>query len=393
VAATRTPAEAPSARPPGGAPLADRRSRIRGVCLKGADFVARVVSALAGAFVASGATAATLPEDKAEAMLHSFDGGGVRASGPAFLVRKSLLDKVSLSAQYYVDAMSNASIDVVTTASPFKETRQALTLGADYVVRDASISVSLDRSREPDYNADTAAIDVAQDIFGGMTTVSIGFSRGRDDVGTKTLGFFDQATHWQYRAGVTQILSPRWLASLNVEAVADEGFLGSPYRAARVFGTTVPEKVPRTRSARAVRLGTAADVGSDGTRLALRAEFRHYWDNWGIKAETLELGAARYFGSRWLADVNLRGYSQGKALFYSDDAAVETRYVSRNRQLASFRDAGIGAKLTYTLMPNVKLTGAYEFKQFKFSDFTDVRTGAAYAYRAHVLQLYASATY
>jgi hypothetical protein len=374
------------------APMACREAAVAATSRSLRLFV-RFWQALVGLFVAGGATAVTLPEDKAEAMLHSFDGGGVKASGPAFLVRKSLFDKVSLSAQYYVDAMSNASIDVVTTASPFKETRQALTLGADYVVRDASISVSLDRSREPDYNADTAGIDVAQDVFGGMTTVSIGFSRGRDDVGTKTLGFFDQATHWQYRAGVTQILSPRWLMSLNVEAIADEGFLGSPYRAARVFGTTVPEKVPRTRSARAVKLGTAADVGGEGSRLALRAEFRHYWDNWGIKAETLEFGASRYFGAHWLADANLRWYSQGKALFYSDNATVETLYVSRNRQLSSFHDVGLGAKLTYSFTGHVKLTGSYEFKQFRFSDFTDVRTGGAYGYRANVLQLYVSATY
>ena len=45
------------------------------------------------------------------------------AQGPAVLVRKSMLDRVSLSGSYYVDAVSNASIDVVTTASKYKETR------------------------------------------------------------------------------------------------------------------------------------------------------------------------------------------------------------------------------------------------------------------------------
>ena len=43
--------------------------------------------------------------------------------GPALLVRKSMLDKVSLAGTYYVDAVSNASIDVVTTASQYHETR------------------------------------------------------------------------------------------------------------------------------------------------------------------------------------------------------------------------------------------------------------------------------
>ncbi len=72
-------------------------------------------------------------------MFHVYEGGGVRATGPALLVRKSLADRVSLSAQYYVDMVSNASIDVVTTASPFKEKRTAYDFGADYVVRDSLI--------------------------------------------------------------------------------------------------------------------------------------------------------------------------------------------------------------------------------------------------------------
>ncbi len=80
-------------------------------------------------------------------MFHVYDGGGVRATGPALLVRKSLADRVSLSASYYIDAVSNASIDVVTTASPFKEKRTAYDLGADYVVRDTTLSLGVSKQQ------------------------------------------------------------------------------------------------------------------------------------------------------------------------------------------------------------------------------------------------------
>src|SRR5205085_10779387 len=86
--------------------------------------------------------AVDLPPDHAEAMLHVYDGGGVKAVGPAVLVRKSIANTVSLSATYYVDMVSNASIDVVTTASPYTETRQQLDLGVDYAVRDTLIHIS-----------------------------------------------------------------------------------------------------------------------------------------------------------------------------------------------------------------------------------------------------------
>jgi hypothetical protein len=366
-------------------------------------FVATRWRGLLGGLMAGGAattgSAATLPEDKAEAMYHVYDGGGVKASGPALLVRKSLADRVSLSAQYYVDAVSNASIDVVTTASPYKETRKAWDLGAELIVRDSTLSLGLSHSAEPDYVADAVSFGAAHEVFGGMTTVSLGITRGHDDVGMRgATGWIDEALHWQYRAGVTQILTPRWLMSANFEAISDSGYLGSPYRAARVFGAAVPERNPRTRTGRAVKLRTVGDTAALVERSSVRAEYRYYWDTWDIKAHTTEFGATKYLGQSFLLDASLRFYSQGKALFYSDNASAETLYVSRNRQLSRFKSDSLAARLTYTWpgLPagyDVKLTGGYEFKRFRFSDFTDLRTGAPYSYNAHVLQMYVSATF
>jgi hypothetical protein len=114
---------------------------------------------LLGGVVATGAAAqaATLPEDKAEAIYHVYDGGGVKATGPALLVRKSLADKVSLSAQYYVDAVSNASIDVVTTASPFKETRKAWDFSAADRGARQHADPAFHAAREPDYRPTPSA--------------------------------------------------------------------------------------------------------------------------------------------------------------------------------------------------------------------------------------------
>lgn len=354
------------------------------------------LAGLLGGVIAPGAVhAADLPEDRADAMIHVYDGGGVRAIGPALLVRKKLLDKVSLSASYYIDSVSNASIDVVTTASPYKETRTEYGFSADYAVRDSTMTLALTSSKEPDYTADNMSIDVAQEVFGGMSTVSLGYTRGADKVGMKNVGFFDTATHWKYRLGLTQILTPTWIASANFEAMSDDGYLGSPYRLARVFGAWLHESNPRTRTGRAMKFRVIGDLGS---RNAVRAEYRYYWDTWAIKAHTVEFGYSRYFGDAWLADVSLRYNKQAHALFYSDNASTETLYVSRNRQLSTFNSIGIGGKLAYTVGKlqgkyEVKLNGSYERVRFKYSDFTDVRTGNAYSFDADVLQLFVSATF
>jgi hypothetical protein len=357
----------------------------------------RRLSALLGSLLAvGGARAIDLPADTAEAMFHSYTGGGVTANGPALLVRKSIADRVSLNASYYVDSVSNASIDVVTTASPYKERRNEYTFGADYVYRDSQITFGASNSKEPDYTANRFSLDVSQETFGGMTTVSLGFTRGSDDVSKHGAPeFADHATHWQYRVGVTQILTPRWIMSANFEAIADDGFLGSPYRIARVFGAAVPERDPRTRSSRALKFRVNGDLGSHD---AVHAEYRYFWDTWAIKAHTVEFGYSRYFGDAWLADASLRYYRQGHALFYSDNAQSETTYISRNRQLSTFNDISLGAKVAYTVRKvpgryEIKLNGGYEYVRYKFSDFTDIRNGNLYGSNASVVQLYVTANF
>jgi Protein of unknown function (DUF3570) len=360
---------------------------------------------IAGLLGASPARALTLPENRAEGMFHLYRGGGVTSQGPALLVRKSVTDRLALSASLFVDQVSNASIDVVTNASPYKERRNEYGVAADYLVREALVSVGLARSDEPDYKTKSASVDVQQEVFGGMTNISLGFSRAVDQVGRASdQVFFDNARHWQYRVGVTQILNPRWQASVNVEAVSDTGYLGNAYRTARVFGAVVPERHPRTRSSRAIRIGTVGRVGwfpqagQADPRDALRADYRYFWDTWDIKAHTAEVGYSRSLGQSFLADGFVRYYKQSKALFYSDNAQADTTYLSRNRQLGTFNNLTVGGKLSYDwkAQPGVydlKANLGLELLNVNYRDYTDVRTGQPYRLRAAVLQLFLTATY
>jgi hypothetical protein len=358
--------------------------------------VLALLGSLLGVLAPGAARAVDLPGDKAEALVHSYTGGGVNANGPAFLVRKSILDKVSLAGTYYMDAVSNASIDVVTQASPYHETRHEFGLSADYVYRDAQITLGAMTSHEPDYVANTGNIDVTQEVFGGMTTVAFGFTKGSDRVGKhNSPEFSDTARHWQYRFGLTQILSSRWLANMNFDAISDDGYLGSPYRSARVFGAFVPERNPRTRSSRAAKIKLVGDLGTFG---AVNFGYRYFTDTWDIKAHTFEAGYSHYFGPSWLADIFTRYYTQTHANFYSDNALTETVFVSRNRQLSTFNDVGLGARLSYDVRKvpgryDLKVIGTYEYTRYKFKDFTDVRTGELYGYAANIVQVYLSATY
>jgi hypothetical protein len=352
------------------------------------------IAGLALAVMSPLTRAAVLADDRAEAMYHSYDGGGVEVTGPALLVRKSLGSSFSASASYYVDSISGASIDVVTTASPYKEKREETGLGLEYLYQNSLMTLSYTNSEESDYLASSLNFDVTQDYFSGMTTVNLGYSRGEDTVGRNDDPTFSRSIdRWQYRIGLTQILTKKMLFSINYEGISDSGYLNNPYRVARVASTTVPERYPSTRSSHATSFRWITYLEP---RSSVRAEYRHFWDTWDINGATTELGYSRYFASRWLGEAYLRYYKQDSASFYSDNFQVEMAYMARDKELSTFTSKAIGVKASYQLAKNpsyfqkITLNVSLERVRFDYDNFTDTRDGQLYSFDAFVEHLYLS---
>ena len=127
---------------------------------------------LPGVVAALPAQAAVLEEDHADAMMHYYRGGGVSAWGPAFDVSKQVGSSFALTGYYYVDTLTSASIDVVTTASEYHERRNEGGLGLGYVYGDALINLKASRSSEPDYKASRTSVDLSQEVFGASSLAS-----------------------------------------------------------------------------------------------------------------------------------------------------------------------------------------------------------------------------
>lgn len=363
-----------------------------------ANVVWRVaVCALLGTSIAQ---AAVLPEDRADALYHMYDGGGVKITGPALLLRKGIGNNTSVSASYYVDSISGASIDVVTTASPYKEKRTEYGVGVDYLHRNTTMQLSYTTSEERDYLADTVNLGVAQELYGGQSTLSLGYSRGRDVVGRADTDFEADLNRHQYRLGWSQIMSKSLVLSLDYESIAESGFLNNPYRAARILGASVPERYPGARTSNAVALRAIKGFAAgDKLESSLRLDYRYFWDTWDVRAHTISAAFQSYLNTHWLAEVHYRFYAQDRASFYSDNFTVEFNYMARDKELSTFTSHTVGAKATYRLSSDPLATNkstlnvAYDLIKFNYDDFTDVRTGNLYGFTAHVLQLYVSLRY
>ena len=96
--------------------------------------------------------------------------------GPSVLVRKAYKDKFSAWGNYYVDMISSASIDVVTTASPYTEEREEISVGLDYLHGKTFMGLAYTNSEESDYSANAVRFGISQDFFGDLTTLGISYA-------------------------------------------------------------------------------------------------------------------------------------------------------------------------------------------------------------------------
>jgi hypothetical protein len=373
-------------------------------------FAAEAAAALALSIglAATGVHAGVLPEDRADVLYHYYDGGGVEIDGPSILVRKKVGQSVSFSGNYYVDTVSSASIDVVTQASEYSEERTETSVGVDYLRGDTQMSLGLTRSDENDYQAETLNLGVSQEVFGGLTTVSMGYARGSDDVGERGSSFSDIADHWRYRLGVSQVLTRNLILALDYEAVSDEGYLNNPYRRVRYLdpgsatGYSYQDEVyPRTRDSNAVALTARYHLPY---RAAVSGSVRYFDDSWGISASTLEIGYTHPRG-RYTYDVAYRYYTQDAADFYSDlfPYADAQNFLARDKELSTFTSHtlrfGVGYEMPLALGAGIEkgaVNLVWDHILFSYDDFRDVTSGGTagaeslYDFSADVFQLFFS---
>lgn len=357
--------------------------------------------------------AAILPEDRFDALYHRYDGGGVLIDGPSFLVRKQIGDSASVSVNHYIDSISGASIDVVTSASPYSEKRTENSVSVDWLRNKATMDVSATSSRESDYEANTWSFNISQDMFGDMTSVSLGYTYGKDEVGRRGDTAFSEAVNRQhYRIGVTQILSRNLLVDLAWETVTDEGYLNNPYRSVRYLDPSSPlgysfesEVYPRTRDSNAFGVRALYHLPY---RASLRGEYRWFDDSWGITAKTGEVVYTQPIRDRWILDLRYRHYRQTGADFFSDlfPSAGAQNFLARDKELSTFTNTAIGASLSYEFISGGKgmiergsVTMSHDRLRFDYDEFRNIPAGGTpgeeplYGFTAGVTQFYLSIWY
>lgn len=368
--------------------------------------------------VVSPSMAVVLPKDRADVLYHRYDGGGMEIDGPSVLVRKSIADKVSIAANYYVDNVTSASIDVIASgASEYTESRKEGSLDITLLENKSLINIGITKSSESDYEAESYRFDVSQDFFGDMITASIGYSQADDEVGKNTSDpndfFSEHVDRRHYRFGLSWILLKSLFVNFNYEGINDEGFLNNPYRSVRfnVGGSSVSdtEKYPRTRNSDAFSLKASYHLPYSAA-VKLRASY--FTDSWSIDANSIELEYSQRVNQRWLADVRLRYYQQSAAEFYADifpdPLLVQQQFQARDKELSTFASYTIGGGASYSRHYNqhideVRLSLQFDWMYFDYDNFREATSENTalyglgneplYNFDAYALRLFVSLFY
>ncbi|HEU5137703.1 MAG TPA: DUF3570 domain-containing protein [Steroidobacteraceae bacterium] len=374
------------------------------------------------------AHAGVLPEDRADLLYFRYDGGGVEITGPSVLVRKSIGEHVSVAANYYIDMVSSASIDVETTASPYEDERTQGSLSMDFLHGKSTYSVGYVTSDESDYTAKTLFGSISHDMFGDLTTISFGYKEGQnevfrnviiDDVKINDPTFAEEMNSKSFSVSISQIITKNMIMSGQYEVITDEGFLRSPYRQIRFFvdpftQDTQPEVYPNTRSSNAASVRAKYFLPY---RAAIDGMYRFYTDTWGVVGHTGELGYVHPLGGHWIFEARARYYTQTKADFYEDifPRADYANFMARDKELATYDAVTAGLTATYEFkidrfpwLAKGALSLRYDYMTVNYDDFRDARfslgifgvppedplqpgTEPLYKLNANIMQLYISA--
>jgi hypothetical protein len=285
----------------------------------------------------------------------------------------------SVDGRYLVDAVSAASVDIVSTASGrWKEIRNVGSAAAAIKTGSVGIDVAGGFSHEPDYLSLGGGGTLSFELLDKNFTPFIGGSYGHDDVGRTGLPkqYWHTMQKGTVQLGATFVVDQSTIASLAVDGIFERGYLAKPYRYIPLFAPGVVGLVQPGASIATVNalrsdlrpmdaLPDARDRYALGGRIAhrfesstVRADQRLYYDSWAMWASTTDARWLLDVGERFLIWPHLRFHTQRGVSFWErayevtpapDGTPSVPRYRTGDRELGPLYTATAGGGLRAVL--------------------------------------------
>lgn len=314
--------------------------------------------------IATSAAAIADPTDPATATA-SFrvyaDDDHVTVVSPGASVTTWLGARTTLAVDTTVDAVTGASVDVVSSASPATVHERRVELGTSVtrmvpVGAATSTSVGARISHEHDYDALRAFAIVRAELADRNTTVELRYAAGHDDARAVTDPMFHRTRNsHELITTLSQVLGKRTIADLIGDVAWLSGYHASPYRQVPVSlpSWPLPILVDEVTPTRRASLAVAARVRhAIGDHWFATSTYRFYGDDWSVTSHTATVELFHQVTDRWLLGALGRGYVQDGAWFYRAsyvDADGPPAMRTRNRTLGPMRSLYLSSTVDTTV--------------------------------------------
>lgn len=298
----------------------------------------------------------------------------------------ALPQSLDVGAHVLVDAISSASVDVVSAATGRWDENRVEVGGRLARARGpggVDLGIAAVHSRENDWSSWSAQASAGRDFARRNTRLDLGVGHVRNHVGRASDANFEESlASTTVEVGVTQVVGARTVAGATYLFQASDGYHASPYRFVRTADErfTFPEMHPDARRRHAA---TGRLLRGLMPRLGWDTSYRLYFDDWGVRSHTGQSALVWEAARRW--DLRARGrfYYQSAASFYRQDYDFPARYMTADRELTTFWDAGGGIQAAWSpgpLTADVKLDATH----YRFLDFDPLPSRLAVVVEAGV---------
>jgi hypothetical protein len=245
--------------------------------------------------------------------------------------------------------------------SDVEDERWAFNIDVTKRMGDHSVGGSLSVSTESDYDSYGLALRDAIDFNKKNTTLLLGAAYTYDLVDVYYRGTTETKDTLDAMVGLTQVLSPRTLFTVNLTLSQVNGFMADPYKVVDLDGELVPEVRPDNKDKRILFLAINQAIPEvDGS---LEVSYRFYDDTFGIQANTWQLAWYQKLGRHFVLRPSLRWYEQTEADFYGLHFTGTPEAYSSDYRVSALRAIGYGLKLIWT--PNSKVSFDIGYERYE----------------------------
>ena len=313
---------------------------------------------------------------------------GVRVIHPQLDLGANFAETVSINAGYNVDIVSGATprtfgpVDVVSSPTPFKDTRQLVHGGFGFESPGGGITFSGAYGWESDYRSKSVSATTHHDLYEHNFTLALAYSHNWDSVCdannsavlSQPLQLMALGTSQHcFQAGQTDVttqplsidafepslawtMTPRLIVQGGTSIQILDGFQSNPYRQVALGsqGHTPQEHEPLLRQRYAV-FARIAYAFPDAKASAL-GMVRLYDDSWALRAVTGDVTINKYITQVMLVSFRGHYHLQSGASFYRGSNGYRFlgpngQYWTGDRELSPMSNYLMGAKFAFLRKP------------------------------------------